>query len=156
MSDSKVQVAYLNGLAEGLGIDKDSKEGQIILSMIEVMNEMADEIDRLHNDQADLEDYVRAVDEDLIDLEEEVYDEEEFYEDDEDEEVYEDDDDLLEIECPECKQVFYFEEDLNNKEDLTEMMCPSCGVVVYSSIEDEGEITEPNFPANAEKYSLED
>ena len=143
MTDIRVKVAYLNGLAEGLGISKESKEGQVILELIAVLNEVAEEIEQLHNDQADLEDYVKAVDEDLVDLEDEVY------------EVEEDEDDLLELECPECGQVVYVNDIYGDNDEPFELMCPSCGCVVYSSTEEEPD-DDMDYSEATEKFSLED
>jgi DNA-directed RNA polymerase subunit delta len=143
MADIKVKVAYLNGLAEGLGINKDTKEGQVLLGIMDVLNDISDEIEQLHVEQADLEDYVKAVDEDLVDLEDEVY------------EVDEDEDDLIELECPECGQLVYVRDDFSDDEVPVELMCPSCGFIVYSSAEEEPD-DEIEYPEKEEKFSLED
>ena len=41
------KVAYLKGLAEGLGLDKDSKEGKLFAAIIDVLDDMALEIEDL-------------------------------------------------------------------------------------------------------------
>lgn len=143
MAEIKIKVAYLNGLAEGLGISKETKEGQVLLGIIDILHTIADEIDELYNDQADLEDYVKAVDEDLVDLEDEVY------------ELEDEDDDLIELECPECGQLVYVKDFISDDNGSVELMCPGCGFVVYSSDEEEPD-DETEYSEAEEKFSLED
>ena len=78
------KVSYLQGLADGLGVDDSTKEGKLLINIIETLQEFADALDELVDDHADLEEYVNYIDEDLADLEDEVYE----YDDDDD---YDDD-----------------------------------------------------------------
>ncbi len=73
------RLAYLRGLADGLGIG-DSREGDLLVQLIEVMEDTVSEISE---EMESLSDYVDAVEEDLGELETYVYDDE-FSEDDED------------------------------------------------------------------------
>ena len=86
------EVAYLKGLAEGLEIGKESKEGKIIHKIIDVLESFAESIVELDEEQCDLAEYVESIDEDLSDIEDDIYD---------DEELDEDCDDLsfIEMEC---------------------------------------------------------
>lgn len=79
------KVSYLQGLADGLGVDESTKEGKLLIHIIETLEEFADVLDEVVDDQADLEEYVNYIDEDLADLEDEVYeyDDEDDYDDDE-------------------------------------------------------------------------
>lgn len=83
------KVSYLRGLADGLGIDDSSKEGKLLLHIIEVMEEFADVLDESIDNQMELEEYVNYIDEDLADLEDEVYDFDEYDYDDEYDDEYE-------------------------------------------------------------------
>ena len=74
MTKIKQRVAYLQGLSQGLNIHLHSAEGKLLINIIDVLNDMADEINNIQMEQADLETYVESMDEDLTDLEEEVYD----------------------------------------------------------------------------------
>lgn len=67
------KVAYLKGLAEGLGIEESSKEGKMLLHVVEALEEFADVLDESIENQLELEEYVNFMDEDLADLEEDVY-----------------------------------------------------------------------------------
>lgn len=83
------KVSYLRGLADGLGVDESSKEGKLLLHMIEVMEEFADVLEETIDSQIELEEYVNFIDEDLADVEDELYGS-----DDEDDEYYDFDEDF--------------------------------------------------------------
>ena len=70
------KVAYMKGLADGLGLDKDTKEGKILSVMMDILEDMALEIEDLYDEQADLEEGLDAVSDDLNDLETYIYEEE--------------------------------------------------------------------------------
>ncbi|MDV9617561.1 zinc ribbon domain-containing protein, partial [Clostridioides difficile] len=95
------EVAYLKGLAEGLEISAESKEGKMIHKIVDALEVFADAIVTLDEEQEELQDFVESIDEDLADLEEDIADmEEDLYEEDDDE----DDEDFsyIEMECPNC------------------------------------------------------
>jgi len=133
VSDLKSRVAYLQGLAEGLGLEAESKEGKLFSAIIEVLDDVVQEIEEMSEQQSELESYLEAIDEDLGDLEEYVYDDEDECEcDDED---YEDedelDDDYVEIECPKCHDIVRFEASILDDDEVIEVTCPNCDEVVY-------------------------
>ncbi len=74
MAKIKERVAYLQGLVLGLNIRLHSDEGRLLINIIDVLDEMAEEINNIQMEQADLQAYVESMDEDLTDLEEKVYD----------------------------------------------------------------------------------
>lgn len=122
MGNIKERVAYLHGLTKGLNVSGQSAEGKLLLNMVDVLNDMAEELDCLHVGQEDLENYVETLDDDLADLEDEIY-----------EDI--DDVDLIEMECPSCHETVAFEADLiNEDEDAVEVTCPNCGEVVYENV----------------------
>jgi len=124
VANVKEKVAYLQGLTRGLNVNEHSAEGKLLVQMVDVLQHMAEEIDCLHTGQEDLENYVETLDEDLTDLEEEVY-----------EDVEMDDDlEMVEVECPSCHDVVAFESDLLEDDDAVEVTCPNCGEVVYDNI----------------------
>ena len=77
------RLAYLKGLAEGLNIEEESKEGKLLTHIIDVLEDFADMIDELYENQQDIEEYVDTMDEDLADVEDDLYGELDEYEDDE-------------------------------------------------------------------------
>ena len=85
------KVAYLKGLAEGLNLDTDSKEGKLIAAIIDVLDDMAEKFAEVDDELCDVEDGLDAVSDDLSDVEETLYfaldDDEDDDEDDEPEDV---------------------------------------------------------------------
>lgn len=67
------KVSYLQGLSEGLGVDDTTKEGKLLLGIIDALEEFADVLDDVIENQVDLEDYVNFIDEDLADVEDDIY-----------------------------------------------------------------------------------
>ncbi|QUH26650.1 CD1247 N-terminal domain-containing protein [Serpentinicella alkaliphila] len=125
MSHLHENVAYLRGLAEGLKLNENSKNAKLILNIIDTLEDFAEVIDEVLEEQRNLSEYIETIDEDLAEVEEDIYEDEDF-EDDEDEEI-----DYLEIECPTCERTFYVDEDiLYDDEDADKVICPNCEEVV--------------------------
>ena len=122
MKDLEQKVAYLQGLADGLGLD-DSKEGKVIAEMLDVLEDIVEQLAFLREEQDDLMEYVEGIDDDLSDLEDDFYDE-----DDEDED---EDEDYVEIECPNCHETVCFDSAILYEDDLIEVTCPVCDTVVF-------------------------
>ena len=122
------KAAYLKGLAEGLDLDKTTKEGKLIDALLDMVAALADKVDELEGDIAELTEYVEELDEDLGDVEELLYD-------DEDEDYCDGDcegcdgcddygmDETFEIECPKCGDTVCFDESI----DPENIICPACG-----------------------------
>ena len=125
------EVAYLKGLAEGLEISTESKEGKIIHKIVEVLEVFADAIVDLDEEQSELSEYVESIDEDLADIEDDIYD------DGDCDELDENEDDLsfIEMECPNCGDLVEIDEDLLY-DDEVDVVCPNCQAIILSS-EDE-------------------
>lgn len=94
------RVAYLRGLCDGMDISSDSKEGRLLMEIINVLGEFSDAMVDLEEEQLELGEYVESIDEDLSDLEADFYDldeedwdyyDEDRYYDDEDRELCEED-----------------------------------------------------------------
>lgn len=129
MDDLKSKVAYLNGLANGLNITEDTKEGKLLLKIIEVLGDLSESVDELENDFEDLMEYAEAIDNDLTDLEEDYYDE--FGEGEEYEEELEEEGSYFSLECPDCQEVICLDEELLEEDDTLEILCPKCEKVVF-------------------------
>ena len=123
------EVAYLKGLAEGLDIDDKSKEGKMISKIVEILGSFADTVEELQQDVEDLEEWIYDEDED--------YDDEDDYDEYDDEEE-EDDEELsfIEMECPNCSEIVEIDEELLF-DDSVDVVCPSCHAVILSSEDDE-------------------
>lgn len=120
------KVAYLKGLMEGMELDTEKKEGKLLAAIIDVLDDIALEIADMKADQEELYDGLDAVSDDLEDVEDAV-----FGEDDEDEEddayEYEDldeDEDCYATTCPTCEETIYFDDSILSD---GEVICPNCG-----------------------------
>ncbi|MDF2875315.1 MAG: hypothetical protein K0R22_1998 [Sporomusa sp.] len=134
MRNLKEKVAYLHGLTQGLNVNENSSEGKVLLNIIDVLESFADEVQNVNLAQLELEDYVESIDEDLTDLEEQIY-EEDLDDDEYDDDLYDDvdEDDMVEVACPECHEMVTFESNILDDEDDIEVTCPYCGGVVYDN-----------------------
>ena len=155
------KLAYIKGLCEGLKLDDSSKEGKILLAVVDLLgdvteqvsenegdiNQIFDELDRVYDE-------IDAIDEDLTDVEDALYDEDEDdddwdYDDDEydmledgDEDItdlYDEENPIYEITCPKCGEVICMDEDMLFSPDCT---CPNCGTSFEVEYDDEDESDE--------------
>ena len=134
------KVAYLKGLAEGMELDTEKKEGKLLAAIIDVLENVALELEDLWDEQVELADGLDAVSDDLEDVEDVLFDDEDEddYED-EDEEDFDDDEDCYATTCPTCEETIYFDESI--LED-GEVICPNCGEKLefdMSSLEEDEE-----------------
>ena len=120
------KVAYLKGLAEGMELNTDKKEGKLLAAIIDVLEDIALELSDIQDAQEELGEGLDAVSDDLEDVEDLLYGEDE---EDEDEQEYElddlgEDEDCYATTCPTCEETIYFDESV--LED-GEVVCPNCG-----------------------------
>ncbi|MBO8168187.1 MAG: AraC family transcriptional regulator [Thermoanaerobacteraceae bacterium] len=145
MDELKKKVAYLQGLISGMELDTSTKEGRLFQGIIDVLEEIADNLEDLWTEQGELEYYLESLDHDLGELEDDFYlDDDDFEFDDEDEDLVDgdgydvDDDDqaYVEVECPKCGDIVYFEADVLDDDDYVEVTCPHCETVVFVNDEE--------------------
>ncbi|MDE5862643.1 MAG: hypothetical protein K2H28_10690, partial [Ruminococcus sp.] len=72
------KMSYLKGLMDGLEIDKSTKEGRIIAQMSELMEDIVLYVDDLQAQVDELTELCEILDEDLGEIEEEIYGDEDF------------------------------------------------------------------------------
>ena len=122
--------AYLKGLAEGLKVDESTNEGKLILKMLDVIGEMAKKISALEVMNDDLYDYMEEMARDIVALEDDIYSDDEDYEDysdlNDDDFDCDPDEEYYELECPSCGEKICFTEDF----DIDGMVCPACGEAI--------------------------
>ena len=148
------KAAYLRGLADGVDFDKTTPEGKILAALLDLVSDIADEVEAINEDIADLQDYVEELDDDLADVED-FLDEEcdgdcencdcegdcddcEFGEcdcDDDECDCCDCDDMFFEVECPSCGEVVCFDETI----DPENLACPACGEKFTCEFVDEDE-----------------
>ena len=112
------KVAYLKGLMEGMNLNADSNEGKLFLAIADVLDEI------------ELGDGLDVISDDLGDVEDIVYDEDEDdYEDEEDDEDDDEDDEeeCYATTCPECEEEIFFDDSV--LED-GKVECPNCGATL--------------------------
>ena len=137
------RAAYLKGLAEGLKISKETDEGKLLSEVINMLEDVADSITALEDERDRLNEYVEELDEDLGDVEELVYSDDDYEYDDEDYEDEDDEDeddefddedydDVIEIECPNCGETICVPPTV----DYAHLICPACNEE-FSYIEDD-------------------
>ena len=127
------KAAYIQGLADGTGIDESTKEGKLILALIDLVGEMADAIADLEEDVDTAFDYCEELDEDLGAVEELLLDDECDCDCDEcdcdcddcdcDCDCDCDDEEYFEVDCPACGETICFDGTI----DPEELACPACG-----------------------------
>ena len=125
------KVAYLKGLAEGLNLDTEkSKEGKLISVMIGILEELAMSVEDLEENALNLGEEIDVLSDDLADVEDVVFDE------DEDDESEDYDDDWFEVECPACGETLVIDD-----EALAdgEVECPKCGSRYAMDLSDDEE-----------------
>lgn len=142
------KAAYLKGLMDGLKLDTDKPEGQLIAAIVDLLGDVtttlgnvqettiaiSDELDEIEEDLDAIEDYILSEDEDEFDLDDdyeddfddEEYDEEGFDYGDEDSTIYE-------VECV-CGEIVDFDEETLEKGSIT---CPNCGELLEFVVEDD-------------------
>ena len=72
--DTTESLGYLKGLIEGLDLGDNKKETKVFSAIVDVLSNLVEDIDDMTDGVEMLADQVDAVDEDLADLEEYVYD----------------------------------------------------------------------------------
>lgn len=138
------KVAYLKGLMDGLEIDKTTKEGKVLAAMADVLEDIALTV-------ADNCDQIDAIDEDLENLEEFVYDGDFLDDWDEDDDDWcpgdcdscegcddwDEDEYEYEIECSNCHETIFIDESAFEEGKTFE--CPNCGTILeaYTELEEE-------------------
>ncbi len=141
---------YLKGLCDGVDLDKTTKEGKLIAALLDMVTEMAAEMDDMQAEICEVKDYCEELDEDLgtveevlldIDEDDEDYEDEDFDDDFEcdgncagcdfdcdldDDDMFdedEEDDEYFEVVCPACGDVINFDSSI----DPENLLCPNCG-----------------------------
>ena len=119
MSELTNRDSYLKGLAEGLKLDTDKTEGKLIGELLNLVSDMANELESLDDEQAFVADKLDEM-EDVID----VIGENVFGDDDDD------DDDVYTIVCDNCGAEIDFTGDDLDDIASGDFVCPECGKTI--------------------------
>ena len=146
------KAAYLKGLMDGLKLDTEKAEGQMIAAIVELLGDVTKKL-------SDVEDTTIAISDELDEIEEDLDAIEDYILDDEDEDEEWDEEDWDEDECCDCEEGFDFgDEDsiiyevtcacgnvINFDEETLEagsIVCDECGETLEFSFEDDDEDEE--------------
>lgn len=125
------KAAYLKGLAEGMELDTDKKEGKLIAALIDLVDELAVKVNAIEEATIEIEDELDEIAEELLEIETTIDecdcgcdcdDEDDFDYDDFDEcdgDCY-----FYSVVCPTCNETIELDESLAMEGGIT---CPSCG-----------------------------
>ena len=140
MSKLTDRISFLKGMAAGMKLNMDKDANKLMLEMLTVMGEMAEEMAAMTEAHNDLNEYVESIDDDLANLEENLFGEEDGEELDEDMDGEEDEDgltedDLILYACPHCGHELEFRaSDVDFDEDF---LCPVCNKPIFPEVEDD-------------------
>ncbi len=145
MSKLTDRISYLKGMAAGMKLNMDKDSNKLMLEMLTVMGEMAEEMAAMTEAHNDLNEYVESIDDDLADLEETLFGDEEHdpdcdceecaSDDDDEDEDEMDEDDLIAYACPHCGHEIEFRaSDVDFDEDY---LCPECQKPIFPEIEED-------------------
>ena len=128
------KIAYLKGLMEGMNVDTESNEGKLFAAVVDVLDEIALEVEDLTDEVMELGDGLDVISDDLSDVEDIVYDEWDDDDDDDDEEDEEDEEEeCYATTCPECEEEIYFDDTVLEDGAL---LCPNCGAKLEFDLSD--------------------
>lgn len=148
------KVAYLKGMVDMAEFDPAAKETKILNAMIEAIDELAHTVEQLTEANSQLCDIIESLDEDLSEVEDDLYgeddeDDDDDYDFDDDEDEYDEDDDsdLYEVTCPTCGETFDVDEFML---DEGEINCPKCGELLEFDLQIDDPPQETDTPSDAE------
>ncbi len=137
------RVAYVRGLFEGLEVNVEKKEGRLFKEIIDLLGDMALSITDLEEENEALQEVIDAMIEDIYD-DDDSYDEEDIRTDDLD---YDPDTELYEVVCPSCGEEIYVDEPALSQGNIS---CPACGEELEFDMSSlESEIPLHDFPEDS-------
>ena len=142
--------AYLKGLLDGLDLSKETAEGKMIAGIVDLLQDVTSTIADLEenalavSDELDeIEEDLDAIEEFLMDEDDEDYDDEDEddnddydFVDDEDEDFEYDEDVTYEVTCPTCGEVLQLDEETILQESTN---CPKCNELLEFDFDEDDE-----------------
>lgn len=128
MKTLKERVAYIRGMEEIANLNYEEPLAKMFFQVLELLGEVVEEIDDLRDRTEENEDFLEALDADLAEVEDAVF------EDDDDCSSPCDDAEEFEVHCPHCDAVLIVNEDelAEAADDELDIRCPDCGQVLFS------------------------
>ena len=144
--------AYLKGLMDGLKLSTETDEGKMIAAIVDLLGDLTRKVTDIEDTTIAISDELDEIEEDLDAIEDFIMDEDEDFDDFEDEDEFDDDEEfddegfdfgdeettIYEVTCA-CGAVITFDE-----ETLEEgaIVCDECGETLEFTFEDEDEEEE--------------
>ena len=104
--DLTEKIAYIKGLAEGLSLDETKPEVKVINAIIDLLDDITYDVQDMEELYDELSGQVDEIDQDLADVEDEVFgeddDDDDYYDDDFDEDFDDEDNPFYEVTCSSC------------------------------------------------------
>ena len=138
--------AYLKGLMDGLSLNTETDEGKMIAAIVDLLGDMAKRITDIEETTIAISDELDEIEEDLDAIEDFILDEDEDYEDEDFEDEWDENEDyeegfdfgdeestIYEVECA-CGEIINFDEEVLEQGS---MICPNCGETLEFSTEDD-------------------
>ena len=153
------KAAYLKGLMDGLKLDTEKPEGQMISAIVDLLGDVTRRLPDVEETTIAISDELDEIEEDLDAIEDFIMDEDDYDDcdcdcdcdcdsdcDDDDEDYFDDDDfedegfdfgdeetTIYEVKCA-CGEVIDFDEETLEKGSMT---CPNCGETLEFVVEDD-------------------
>ena len=142
--------AYLKGLMDGLKLSTETDEGKMIASIVDLLGDLCKKVTDIEETTIAISDELDEIEEDLDAIEDYIMDEEDDYDEWDDEEEWDEDEEceegfdfgdedsiIYEVECPVCGEIINFDDETLEEGSIH---CPNCGEnLEFSLDEDEDE-----------------
>ena len=141
MSKLTDKISYLQGLAEGMKLNTEKDANRLILGILDVLGDLGAGFDGLAAAHSELSEYVDSIDEDLADLEADLFDENDEYPGDSEGAERKNGEEDVELggallyECPHCKKTVELDPEELDLEN--EHPCPNCGKELFPELPEE-------------------
>ena len=138
--------AYLKGLMDGLKLDTEKDEGKMISAIVDLLGDVTKRLKDVEETTIAISDELDEIEEDLDAIEDFILDEEDEWDEEDEDEDWDEDEDfeegfdfgdedstIYEVECA-CGEIINFDEEVLEKGS---MICPNCGETLEFSFEDD-------------------
>ena len=140
------KAAYLKGLMDGLNLDTEKAEGKMISAVVDLLGDVTKRLKDVEETTIAISDELDEIEEDLDAIEDFILDEEDEWDEEDEDEDWDEDEDfeegfdfgdedstIYEVTCA-CGEVIDFDEEVL---EAGSMICPNCGETLEFSLEDD-------------------
>ena len=140
------KAAYLKGLMDGLNLDTEKAEGKMIAAIVDLLGDVTKRLKDVEETTIAISDELDEIEEDLDAIEDFILDEEDEWDEEDEDEDWDEDEDfeegfdfgdedstIYEVTCA-CGEVIDFDEEVL---EAGSMICPNCGETLEFSLEDD-------------------